>query len=307
MKNTTLLTIGAFLLIGSLPGTLTAQEDPARVWTGRFALTAEQQARLQEIRSAHRAENDETRAELIRLQAEVQALRAEPDVDLRQLEQALNRLSQLENARSIRQVEQARELAGILTGEQREQFGARALIGRGIGYDRLQVARRPARFDTRFAGRGRGMGSGRGAGYGRGAGFGRTVGSGLGVGYGRGIGFNRNGWSGRGGRGAWNVGGGRGAWNVGGGRGAWNVGGGRGAGRGFRTAVWGGTGAARNRLLQQRVIPPDEDDLTGYRRQYLGQGNLQDRPFRRSLRDSIAAWSRVGRGRGAGRIIPPER
>ncbi len=135
MTRGTMMMAGAFLLAGTLQTAAPAQtgvQVQARR-PARFELTEEQRTQLAELRAQQREAADEARAELIRVRAEVQALQVERDVDLRALEQAMNRLSQLENALIIKGIQNARELAGVLTAEQRQQFGARSVMGTGSG------------------------------------------------------------------------------------------------------------------------------------------------------------------------------
>jgi Spy/CpxP family protein refolding chaperone len=139
-----------------------------QVMTRQIELTDAQREEMKAITERHREAAAESRAALIQARADLDALRVGTDPDLRELERAMNALSQLENAAKIQALRNRTEMMGVLTDEQKAQLGRTALyagvMGRaGMAGRRNAVGRGMGRFHQgRAGGRGRGVGSGRG-------------------------------------------------------------------------------------------------------------------------------------------------
>ncbi len=196
----------ALLMVVVQTGVNAQQAQPAQLqrWQGQLDLTEEQRAQIQQISEQHREALREAQAAMIQARADLDKLRTAGDPDLRDLERAMNALSQLENAQKIQTIRNRAEMMDVLTEEQQLLLNRTAgfLGGQGmIGHARMFSGRGSmGRGHTGFR-RGRGAMPGR-AGYGRGRGAmpGRA-------GSGRGWSGNTGRFSGRGGSmGTWNRG-----------------------------------------------------------------------------------------------------
>lgn len=209
----------ALLMVVVQTGVNAQQAQPAQMrrWQGQLDLTEEQRAQIQQISEQHREALREAQAAMIQARADLDKLRTAGDPDLRELERAMNALSQLENAQKIQTIRNRAEMMDVFTEEQQQLLGRTAgfLGGQGmIGHARMFGGRGSmGRGHTGFR-RGRGampgrVGSGRGRGVMQGnAGYGRGRGVMPGnAGFGRGWSGNTGRFSGRGGSmGTWNRG-----------------------------------------------------------------------------------------------------
>lgn len=162
----------ALLLVVVQTGVNAQQAQPAQLqrWQGQLDLTEEQRAQILQISEQHREALREAQAALIQARADLDKLRTAGDPDLRELERAMNALSQLENAQKIQAIRNRAEMMDVFTEEQQQLLGRTAgfLGGQGmIGRARMFSGRGSmGRGHTGFR-RGRGAMPGR-AGSGRG-------------------------------------------------------------------------------------------------------------------------------------------
>ncbi len=146
------------------------QQAQRQTWLQRLDLTEDQKAEIESISERHLEAATEARVALIQAGADLSKLRLEEEPDLRELERAMNALSQLQNAQKVQAMRNRAEMLEVLTEEQQQQIGrtmgflgARTMSGRsGMTSRRGTMGRGMSRFD-----RGRGAGQGQ-AGFGRG-------------------------------------------------------------------------------------------------------------------------------------------
>lgn len=150
MRRTVGVLAGAVLLAGAIQSPALAQQIQRTRLSG-LELTEEQKAQMEQLREKHQEEAAKVREELVKAQAELTIVRAKTDLDLKELEQAMNHLSQLQNAEIIRGIENNKEMMGLLTEEQLKSLDQvrRFAMGRVTG-NRMRGSRGQA-----FGGRGR--------------------------------------------------------------------------------------------------------------------------------------------------------
>ncbi len=181
MKRTSMMMAGVALLmvmgqVGSDAQQVQPPQQPQRAqraqrqtWLQRLDLTAEQQTLIDAISERHHEAATEARAALIQAEADLKKLGLEEEPDLRELERAMNALSQLQNAQKVQAMRNRAEMLDVLTEEQQQVGrsmvfpGMRSRVGRsGVTFRRGTMGRGMSRFDQ-----GRGAGRGQ-AGFGQG-------------------------------------------------------------------------------------------------------------------------------------------
>ncbi len=117
---------GALLLVAATSGNAIAQTEetsqPGRIRQGRLELTDAQKEQITQLREQHREASAEAAAEIIKARAEVQSLMVQTDTDLDALQRAMNKLSELENARKIQSMKNIQAYMNLLTDEQKSRM-----------------------------------------------------------------------------------------------------------------------------------------------------------------------------------------
>ncbi|MFC1499484.1 Spy/CpxP family protein refolding chaperone [Candidatus Zixiibacteriota bacterium] len=163
MKRTTGLLAGAALcMVMTQVGTSAQQGEMMqrqRVQQ-RPELTEEQKTEIQQIRERHQEAMIEAQAALVQARADLQKLMLEKEPDLRDLEQAMNALSRLENAQKIQSIRNRAEIMQVLPEDQQQRFNRAAgiLAFRGAMSSRLTGFNRGRGIMPGYTGRGRGQG-----------------------------------------------------------------------------------------------------------------------------------------------------
>jgi len=113
-------------LVAAMGGNAIAQTEETsrtrRVRQTGVELTDAQMEQIAQLREQHREASAEAAAEIIKAKAEVQSLRVLTDTDLDALQGAMNRLSELENARKIQSMKNIQAYMNLLTDEQKSQM-----------------------------------------------------------------------------------------------------------------------------------------------------------------------------------------
>jgi Spy/CpxP family protein refolding chaperone len=131
MRRAVTTFVGCAVLVAGLASA--AQAQPFRGMQGQLDLTEEQQAQIKELQARHNEAARAARAEIIKAEAEIQALMLDPDRDLAALERAMKAKSNLEIEERIRALGALQEYRTVLTEEQLAVLGnmGREAFGRG--------------------------------------------------------------------------------------------------------------------------------------------------------------------------------
>jgi len=132
MRRAATTFVGCAVLVVGLAGAIQAQ--PFRGMQDQLNLTEDQLAQIKELQEKHREAARAASAEIIKAEAEIQALMLDPDRDLTALERAMTARSTLQIEERIRELGAQKEYLGVLTDEQRALLDARegTRLGRGV-------------------------------------------------------------------------------------------------------------------------------------------------------------------------------
>lgn len=121
------LTLTAAVLMTAFA--LPAQAQLAQRWEGVLDLSEEQVTQLQELYQQHQQELASERAELIKAQAELRALRLAPERDISALEQAIKKVSDLRTGLQVQALKNREESLTVLTEDQRDRLQTMRAVG----------------------------------------------------------------------------------------------------------------------------------------------------------------------------------